>query len=133
MAFLGLLRRNRHERAGFTLYGAAVAAARDPYFYSRLGVPDTRKVDDDMVRSLLPDLGLADAELVDAAAHDLDGAVEVFRGERLVRWRDRLQRDLEAALQVEPERRLLVDRRARDREQRHGDERRDEEENDVDG
>jgi cytochrome b pre-mRNA-processing protein 3 len=41
MAFLGLLRRNRYERAGFTLYGKAVAAARDPHFYATLGVPDT--------------------------------------------------------------------------------------------
>jgi cytochrome b pre-mRNA-processing protein 3 len=34
-------RRNRYERAGFLLYGAAVAAARQPYFYAVLGVPDT--------------------------------------------------------------------------------------------
>jgi len=33
--------RNRHERVGFLLYGAAVAAARQPYFYAVLGVPDT--------------------------------------------------------------------------------------------
>lgn len=38
---LGLLRRKRHRRAGRTLYGAAVAAARDPWFYAELGVPDT--------------------------------------------------------------------------------------------
>jgi cytochrome b pre-mRNA-processing protein 3 len=36
-----LRRRDRHERAAFTLYGAAVAAARDPYLYAMLGVPDT--------------------------------------------------------------------------------------------
>jgi cytochrome b pre-mRNA-processing protein 3 len=36
-----LKRRDRHERAGFQLYGAAVAAARDPYLYATLGVPDT--------------------------------------------------------------------------------------------
>jgi cytochrome b pre-mRNA-processing protein 3 len=41
MAFLSLMRRNRYERAGFTLYGTAVAAARDPHFYVVLGVPDT--------------------------------------------------------------------------------------------
>jgi cytochrome b pre-mRNA-processing protein 3 len=41
MPLLGLLRRSRHERAGFALYGAAVAAARDSYFYARLVVPDT--------------------------------------------------------------------------------------------
>lgn len=38
---LGLTRRGRHERAGFQLYGAAVAAAREPYLYTVLGVPDT--------------------------------------------------------------------------------------------
>ena len=41
MAFLGAFRRKPHERAGFTLYAAAVAAARDPWFYTALGVPDT--------------------------------------------------------------------------------------------
>jgi cytochrome b pre-mRNA-processing protein 3 len=35
------LRRNRHERASFLLYAAAVAAARAPYLYATLGVPDT--------------------------------------------------------------------------------------------
>jgi cytochrome b pre-mRNA-processing protein 3 len=40
-ALLGLRRRDRHERAGFRLYGAAVAAAREPYLYAVLGVPDT--------------------------------------------------------------------------------------------
>ena len=37
---LSLFRR-RYERAGFQLYTAAVQAARDPYFYAELGVPDT--------------------------------------------------------------------------------------------
>ena len=38
----GLLRRrDKHERAGFRLYGAAVTAARDPWLYATLGVPDT--------------------------------------------------------------------------------------------
>jgi cytochrome b pre-mRNA-processing protein 3 len=41
VGFLGLGRRNRHERAGFQLYGSAVAAARDPYLYTVLGAPDT--------------------------------------------------------------------------------------------
>jgi cytochrome b pre-mRNA-processing protein 3 len=40
-SFLGLPQRGRHERVGFQLYGAAVAAARDPYLYATLGVPDT--------------------------------------------------------------------------------------------
>ncbi len=40
-ALLGLRRRDRHERTGFRLYGAAVAAARAPALYTALGVPDT--------------------------------------------------------------------------------------------
>ncbi|HVY15627.1 MAG TPA: ubiquinol-cytochrome C chaperone family protein [Rhodopila sp.] len=34
-------RRGKHERAAYQLYGSAVAAARDPYLYATLGVPDT--------------------------------------------------------------------------------------------
>ena len=45
MGLLTGLRRGRksgrRERAGFLLYGAAVAAARDPALYQRLGIPDT--------------------------------------------------------------------------------------------
>jgi cytochrome b pre-mRNA-processing protein 3 len=41
MGLLGLFRRPPFERAGFELYGAAVAAARQPRFYGELGVPDT--------------------------------------------------------------------------------------------
>lgn len=37
----GLLRRRPHERTGFELYTAAVAAARDPWPFATLGVPDT--------------------------------------------------------------------------------------------
>lgn len=36
-----LRRRDKHERAAFELYGSAVAAARDPYLYATLAVPDT--------------------------------------------------------------------------------------------
>jgi len=39
--FLGLGGRGRHERAGFQLYATAVAAARAPFSYTDLGVPDT--------------------------------------------------------------------------------------------
>jgi len=39
--FLTLGRKTRFERAGFQLYGAAVAAARSPYLYTGLGAPDT--------------------------------------------------------------------------------------------
>ena len=49
MGLLSLLHRGRHERVGFELYGAAVAAARDPFFYTALGVPDTLDGRFDMV------------------------------------------------------------------------------------
>ena len=39
---IGRLRRaDSHERPAAALYGAAVTAARDPWFYRQLGVPDT--------------------------------------------------------------------------------------------
>jgi cytochrome b pre-mRNA-processing protein 3 len=41
MGLLGLFTRKPHERAGFALYGAAVAAARRPVFFADAGVPDT--------------------------------------------------------------------------------------------
>lgn len=41
MGLLSAFRRSPHERAGFTLYGAAVATARTPYFYEGLGVRDS--------------------------------------------------------------------------------------------
>ncbi len=37
------------ERIGYVLYGAAVAAARQPFFYAGLGVPDTLNGRFDMV------------------------------------------------------------------------------------
>lgn len=46
---LGFLRRRRHERTGYQLYCAAVAAARQPWFYRALGVPDTLDGRFDMV------------------------------------------------------------------------------------
>ena len=57
MAWFGFLRSRRHERAGYLLYGAAVAAARAPLFYQPatigepggLGVPDTLDGRFDMV------------------------------------------------------------------------------------
>jgi cytochrome b pre-mRNA-processing protein 3 len=49
MAWFGFLRRSRHERAGYQLYCAAVAAARDPLFYATSGVPDTLDGRFDMV------------------------------------------------------------------------------------
>ncbi len=38
---LGFVRPRRHERVAHELYCAAVAAARAPFFYRELGVPDT--------------------------------------------------------------------------------------------
>ncbi len=49
VGLLSLLRRGRYERVGFELYGAAVAAARDPWLYTGLGVPDTLDGRFDMV------------------------------------------------------------------------------------
>ena len=80
------------------------------------------QLDRDLVVALRPDLGLGDAEPVDAVAHDLDGAVEVLLGQLPVARRNRLQRHLEPALQVEAERRPLLERRAGDGEQRDPDE-----------
>jgi len=37
---------------------------------------DARELDHDLVRALLADLGLGDAELVDPLAHDRDRAVK---------------------------------------------------------
>lgn len=45
----GLLGRGRIERSGYELYSKAVAAARQPYFYADLGVPDTLDGRFDMV------------------------------------------------------------------------------------
>ncbi len=38
---MSLGRKGRYERTGFELYGAAVAAGRDPALYEQIGVPDT--------------------------------------------------------------------------------------------
>ncbi len=46
---IALFGRGRHERAGFTLYGTAVAAARAPFHYAELGVRDTLDGRFDMV------------------------------------------------------------------------------------
>ena len=73
-----------------------------------LRVAHPGQLDDDLVVALRPDLGLGDAEAVDAAPHDLDGAVEVLVCQFPIGWRNRLQRDLEPSLEIEPERRTLV-------------------------
>jgi len=77
------LRGRRHERAGYELYCAAVAAARAPALYTDLGVPDTLDGRFDLVglhvflliRRLqaLPPPGPALAQAVfDAMFHDMD-------------------------------------------------------------
>ena len=49
MSLMNLFGRRRHERAGFALYTAAVAAARDPWAFEALDVPDTLDGRFDMV------------------------------------------------------------------------------------
>jgi cytochrome b pre-mRNA-processing protein 3 len=83
VGLLGLIRRGRHERAGFELYAASVAAAREPFFYTTLGVPDTLDGRFDMVglyaflviqrlkRELPPGSVLAQA-VFDAMFSDMD-------------------------------------------------------------
>ena len=83
MGLLSLIRRGRHERVGFELYGAAVAAAREPFLYTGLGVPDTLDGRFDMValhaflliqrlkREPSPGPGLAQA-VFDAMFSDMD-------------------------------------------------------------
>src|SRR5579875_1544843 len=86
MGILGLFGRKRHERAGFSLYTAAVRAAREPFFYTALAVPDTLDGRFDMIGlyvSLLierlrtapppgPDLAQA---VFDAMFSDMDGTL----------------------------------------------------------
>ena len=52
-----------------------------------------------------------------------DGAIEVLRRELVALGRDGLEHDLEPALEVEAERRALVEGRAGDGQQAHADER----------
>jgi cytochrome b pre-mRNA-processing protein 3 len=83
LAAFGFLRRNRHERAGYALYCAAVAAAREPALYATVGVPDSVDGRFDLIglhvflliRRLtrLPDPGAALAQAVfDAMFSDMD-------------------------------------------------------------
>ena len=73
-------RRGKQERAAFQLYTAAVAAARDPYLYTHLGVPDTLDGRFDAiciyVYLLIRHVGPQDAALAqsvfDAMFHDMD-------------------------------------------------------------
>ncbi|SDC27373.1 ubiquinol-cytochrome C chaperone family protein [Belnapia rosea] len=103
MGLLALFRRKPHERTGFELYGAAVTAARDPWFFGPLGVPDTLDGRFDLVglhvalliRRLRTDpdpLGAALAQAVfDAMFADMDinlremGAGDMSIGKRVKR------------------------------------------------
>jgi cytochrome b pre-mRNA-processing protein 3 len=80
---LRFLRRPPHERTGFELYCAAVAAARAPAYYADLGVPDTLDGRFDLVGlhvfllirrlTALPPPGADLAQAVfDAMFHDMD-------------------------------------------------------------
>ena len=83
MGWFDFLQRAAHERAGYELYGAAVAAAREPCLYTELGVPDTLDGRFDLVGlhvfllirrlTLLPPPGDALAQAVfDAMFADMD-------------------------------------------------------------
>jgi cytochrome b pre-mRNA-processing protein 3 len=84
--WLRFARRARHERPGFLLYSAAVKAAREPYLYTVLGVPDTLDGRFDLIGlhvllviqrlRFLPDPGPALAQAVfDAMFSDMDVAL----------------------------------------------------------
>jgi cytochrome b pre-mRNA-processing protein 3 len=83
LGLIGLRKGNRHERAGFALYGAAVGAARDKLLYETLGVPDTLDGRFDLIAvhaflvihrlKALPEPGPALAQAVfDAMFSDMD-------------------------------------------------------------
>ena len=77
-----------------------------------VGIVEPGELDDDLVRRLRAQLGLARADLVDPVADDLDRAVEILLGHLLAGWGLRFENHLEAALQVEPEHRRAGDRSA---------------------
>ena len=82
-------------------------------------VGDARQGHLDLVAARALQLGLGDAERVDAAAHDVERAVERFRRDRrLLLRRLALVDELDAALEVETQFGLLGD----DHHRRHGDE-----------
>ncbi len=67
MVLARLFRRKPFEREGYLLYGAAVAAARQPDFYLEMAVPDTLQGRFDLV-------GLHVALLIRRLRHDTDAA-----------------------------------------------------------
>ncbi len=88
-------------------------------------IVDAGELDHDLVRLLLADLGLGHARAVQALLHDRDRGVEIGRRDRVRGRVLRLQHDLEPALQVEAQRRMLLDRRARHLEHHRPDQGRD--------
>lgn len=67
-------RRRRHARVGLALYGAAVAAARVPFLYREVGVPDTLDGRFDLV-GLYAALLVLRLEAEPPLGHDLAQAV----------------------------------------------------------
>ncbi|TMM25803.1 MAG: hypothetical protein E6F97_02140 [Actinobacteria bacterium] len=114
----------RGRPGGVVLEVVELQLCRRPDDLGRLRrVVDASQLDHDLVLALLADLGLGDAERVDAVTHDRDRGVHAVRRDLLVPERDRLEHDLQAALEVEPQRDLLVGGRARQRKCHHADER----------
>jgi hypothetical protein len=84
-----------------------------------VGVRDVRQADRDLVRPGALDLRLGDAQCVGALADRLDRVVDRLRRDlRHLRRRAALVDQLDAALQVEAEARLLLERAARNDQQR---------------
>ena len=83
-----------------------------------LGVLDAGEADRDLVAAEPLDLGLGDAERVDALAHDVDRAVDRLGRDLALRRGLALVDELDAALEVEAEARLL----GRDHDHRRGQE-----------
>ena len=91
------------------------------------GILDACELNHDLILALLPDLGLGHAKLVDAVPHDRDRAVDRVGIELVTLLRNRLEHDLETALEVEAERQLSVRGRAGHGQQSDAGERGDDE------
>ena len=87
-------------------------------------VVDAGELDHDLVPALDGDVRRDEAARVGALGDDLLGDLHLLRVDALALLRNRAEDDLEAALQVEAERRLLVQRRAGNGEQHRADEER---------
>ena len=85
-------------------------------------VMDAGELHDDLVPALDRHVRRGDADRVHPVGDDLLRDLHLRRVDRLALLRNRPQNDLDPALEIEAERRLLVDRRARNREQQRADE-----------